>query len=182
MHSQAHTQTHTHKKQTLHLNHEAECVTEAVNFPVTPAPTHQPNWHAESFLSPPSTTGASLTFFHIFSLTLHPSATIRKSSILSCLLFDSCPLNRWVRAAATAWQLLRTPNEFNHQAQCQHVISSLCLPGERWNYSGRNEGRREEGAKRRRSEEEREGTGGIGEGDKGRAGMNKKHSQGIGLC
>lgn len=54
-----------------------------------------------------------------------------------------------MRARAAGWQLLRTPNEFNHQAQCQHVISSLCLLGERWNYSGRNGGGREKDGGRR---------------------------------
>lgn len=82
---------------------------------------------------------------------------------------------------AHAWQLLCTPNEFNHRARCQHVISSFCLLGERWNCSGWNAGGRKrdggrgEAGKGEEEEEEkkgknedarREGGAGRKEGDK----------------
>lgn len=75
-----------------------------------------------------------------FSIFIPPLFQLNNKKLFSLACYLTAVL--WIDGCvhACAWQLLCTPNEFNHQARCQHVISSLCLLGERWNYSGRNGG------------------------------------------
>lgn len=126
------------KKLIWHMMH---LVCDATNLTGTtlssnPAP-QQPNWHAECSLSSPPQQVLLSLFLHIHSPPLF-HLNNKKLFSLACYLTAVLWIDGCVRTCA--WQLLCTPNEFNHQARCQHVISSLCLLGERWNYSGRNGG------------------------------------------
>lgn len=151
----------------MHLYRDAKCVKQAVNFPVT-LREHSSLIDMLSALSLfPSTTGASLalspySFSRSLSLSLS-QLNNKKLFSLACYLTAVLWIDGCVHAHA--WQLLCTPNEFNHRARCQHVISSLCLLGERWNCSGlerrgggrkRDGGRGKEGKGGRKGEREQE--------------------------
>lgn len=141
---------------TWHMMHLAA---DAVNYAAitgaalcgNPAP-RQPNWQAECSLSSPQQVLLSL-FLHIHP----PLSHLNNKKLFSPACYLTAVL--WIDGCvhACAWQLLCTPNEFNHQARCQHVISSLCLLGERWNYSGRNRGGGKEKWKRKAKQECTEG-------------------------
>ena len=161
----------------MHLYRDAKRVKQAVNFPVT-LREHSSLIDMLSALSlslslssPPQQVLLSL-FLHIHSPAPSLSQLNNKKLFsLACYLTAVLWIDGCVHAHA--WQLLCTPNEFNHRAPCQHVISSLCLLGERWNCSGleRREGGEKEGWRERQKGErgveggERAGGGG-GEGQK----------------
>lgn len=92
---------------------------------------------ALSLYSPPQQVLLSPLSPYSFPLSLF-QLNNKKLFSLACYLTAVLWIDGCVHVCA--WQLLCTPNEFNHQARCQHVISSLCLLRERWNYSGRNGG------------------------------------------
>lgn len=168
----------------MHLYRDAKCVKQAVNFPVT-LREHSSLIDMLSALSLfPSTTGASLALSpYSFSRSLALSLSqLNNKKLFSLACYLTAVL--WIDGCvhAHAWQLLCTPNEFNHRARCQHVISSLCLLGERWNCSGlerRGGGEKEGWRERQRGERgeeggERAGGGGGGEGQKKRGCMERE--------
>lgn len=91
--------------------------------------------------------------FSAFSASASPRLNNKKLFSAVCYLTAVLWIDGGARAHAR--QLLCTPNEFNHRARCQHVISRLCLPGERWNCSGwksRRGRKRGGGVRKRRTE------------------------------
>lgn len=125
----------------MHLDRGAKCIKQAVNVPVT---LHEHSslidmLSALSLSSPPQQVLLSV-FLYIHSPSLF-QLNNKKLFSLACYLTAVLWIDGCVHAHA--WQLLCTLNEFNHRARCQHVISSLCLLGERWNCSGWNGGGRE---------------------------------------
>ncbi len=113
--------------------------------PCNTAWTQQPNWHAECSLSSPPQQVLLSLLLYIHSPALF-QLNNKKLFSLACYLTAVLWIDGCVHTHA--WQLLCTPNEFNHRARCQHVISSLCLLGERWNCSGwSGEGRKRDGGR-----------------------------------